>query len=73
MRLRLCLTLVVLASAGMLTGATVAESRTHDVGSSLVPRIVARALPAVVSITTRQIDTTSSTAATNARAGSASA
>jgi S1-C subfamily serine protease len=40
----------------MLAGVTDAESRTHDAGSSLVPRIVARALPAVVSITTRQIE-----------------
>jgi S1-C subfamily serine protease len=40
----------------MLTSATDGESRTHDAGSSLVPRIVARALPAVVSITTRQIE-----------------
>ena len=46
---------VVLAGAAMLASGTVAESRTHDAGSSLVPRIVARALPAVVSITTRQI------------------
>jgi serine protease Do len=38
MRLRLCLTLVVLAGVGMLTGATDAESRTHYAGSSLVPR-----------------------------------
>jgi len=47
---------VVLAGAAMLAGVTDAESRTHDAGSSLVPRIVARALPAVVSITTRQIE-----------------
>jgi serine protease Do len=56
MQLRLSLAVVVLAGAGMLANATDAESRTHDAGSSLVPRIVARALPAVVSITTRQIE-----------------
>jgi serine protease Do len=33
-----------------------AESRSHDAGSPLVPRIVSRTLPAVVSITTRQIE-----------------
>jgi S1-C subfamily serine protease len=33
-----------------------AEARTHDASSSAVPRIVARALPAVVSVTTRQIE-----------------
>jgi len=47
---------VVLAGAAVVAAVTRAESRTHDAGSSLVPRIVARALPAVVSITTRQID-----------------
>jgi serine protease Do len=47
---------VVLAGAAMLAAVTGAESRTHDAGSSLVPRIVARALPAVVSIMTRRID-----------------
>ncbi|MDO8479079.1 MAG: trypsin-like peptidase domain-containing protein [Candidatus Rokubacteria bacterium] len=47
---------VVLAGAAMLASVTGAESRSHDAGSSLVPRIVARALPAVVSITTRRID-----------------
>jgi S1-C subfamily serine protease len=47
---------VVLAGAAMLASVTDAESRTHDAGSMLVPRIVARALPAVVSITTRQIE-----------------
>jgi len=47
---------VALAGAAMLASGTDAESRTHDAGSALVPRIVARALPAVVSITTRQID-----------------
>ncbi|MBI1726998.1 MAG: trypsin-like peptidase domain-containing protein [Candidatus Rokubacteria bacterium] len=47
---------VVLAGAAMLASVTDAESRTHDAGSSLVPRIVARALPAVVSITTRRIE-----------------
>ncbi len=56
MQLRLSLAVVVLAGVGMLAGVTDAESRTHDAGSSLVPRIVARALPAVVSITTRQIE-----------------
>ena len=40
----------------MLASVTDAESRSHEAGSSLVPRIVARALPAVVSITTRQIE-----------------
>ena len=33
-----------------------AEARTHGAGSSAVPRIVAGALPAVVSVTTRQIE-----------------
>jgi S1-C subfamily serine protease len=47
---------VVLAGAAMLASVTGAESRSHEAGSSLVPRIVARALPAVVSITTRQIE-----------------
>jgi S1-C subfamily serine protease len=47
---------VVLAGAAMLASVTDAASRTHDAGSSLVPRIVARALPAVVSITTRRIE-----------------
>ena len=47
---------VVLAGAAMLASVTDAESRTHEAGSSLVPRIVARALPAVVSITTRRIE-----------------
>ncbi len=47
---------VILAGAAMLASVTGAESRTHDPGSSLVPRIVARALPAVVSITTPQIE-----------------
>jgi len=56
MRLRLFLTLAVLVGVGMLTSAPDADSRTHDAGNSLVPRIVARALPAVVSITTRQIE-----------------
>jgi S1-C subfamily serine protease len=56
MQLRLFLAAVVLVIAGILAGAPVSESRTHDAGSSLVPRIVARALPAVVSITTRQIE-----------------
>ena len=56
MKLRLSLAVVVLAVAGTLAGVTDAESRTHEAGSSLVPRIVARALPAVVSITTRQIE-----------------
>jgi len=56
MQLRLSLAVVILTGAGMLAGAVDAESRTHDAGSSLVPRIVARALPAVVSITTRQIE-----------------
>ena len=56
MRLRLCLTLVVLVGVGLFASATDAESRTHDAGSSLVPRIVAHAVPAVVSITTRQIE-----------------
>ena len=56
MQLRLSLAIVILAGAGMLAGATDAESRTDDAGSSLVPRIVARALPAVVSITTRRIE-----------------
>ena len=56
MQLRLSLAVVVLAGVGMFASTTDAESRTHDAGSSLVPRIVARALPAVVSITTRQID-----------------
>ena len=56
MQLWLSLAVVVLAGAGMLASATDAESRTHDAGSSLVPRIVVRALPAVVSITTRQIE-----------------
>jgi len=56
MQLRLSVAVVVLAGVGMLAGVTDAESRTHDAGSSLVPRIVARALPAVVSITTRQIE-----------------
>ena len=32
------------------------EPRSHDAGSSLVPRLVLRTLPAVVSITTRQIE-----------------
>jgi len=42
----------------VLAGAAVpeAESRTHDAGGSLVPRIVARVLPAIVSVTTRQIE-----------------
>jgi S1-C subfamily serine protease len=40
----------------MLASVTDAESRSHEAGSSLVPRIVARALPAVVSITTRRIE-----------------
>jgi S1-C subfamily serine protease len=56
MQLRLSLAVVVLAGAGMLASVMDAESRSHDAGSSLVPRIVARALPAVVSITTRQIE-----------------
>jgi len=56
MQPRLSLAAVVLAVAGMLAGATDAGSRTHNAGSPLVPRIVARALPAVVSITTRQIE-----------------
>ena len=56
MPLRLSLAVVVLAGAGMLAGATDAESRPPDAGTSLVPRIVARALPAVVSITTREIE-----------------
>jgi S1-C subfamily serine protease len=47
---------VVLAGAAMLANVTGAESRSHEAGSSLVPRIVARAVPAVVSITTRQIE-----------------
>jgi serine protease Do len=33
-----------------------AEARTHGAGSSAVPRIVAGALPAIVSVTTRQIE-----------------
>jgi S1-C subfamily serine protease len=56
MQLRMSLAVVVLAVVAMLASVTDAESRTHDAGSSLVPRIVARALPAVVSITTRQIE-----------------
>ena len=32
------------------------EPRSHDAGSPLVPRLVSRTLPAVVSITTRQIE-----------------
>jgi serine protease Do len=32
------------------------DARTHDIGSQPVPRIVARALPAVVSVTTRLIE-----------------
>jgi serine protease Do len=55
MQLGLSLAVVVLAGAGMLAGATDVEARTHDAGRSLVPRIVAHALPAVVSITTREI------------------
>ena len=47
---------VVLAGVAVVAAVTDAESRTHDAGSSLVPRIVARALPAVVSITTRRIE-----------------
>jgi serine protease Do len=50
------LVVVVLAGGAMLAGVTEAESRAHDAGSSLVPRIVARALPAMVSVTTRQIE-----------------
>jgi serine protease Do len=46
--------LAVVASAG--TGLTDVEARTHDAGNSLVPRIVARVLPAMVSVTTRQIE-----------------
>ena len=33
-----------------------AEARTHEASSSAVPRVVARALPAMVSVTTRQIE-----------------
>jgi S1-C subfamily serine protease len=51
MQLRLSLAVVTLAVAGMLASAMDAESGPPDVGSSLVPRIVARGLPAVVSIT----------------------
>jgi len=56
MQLRLSLAVAVLVGVGLLPVVTDAEARTHDAGSSLVPRIVARALPAVVSITTRQIE-----------------
>jgi S1-C subfamily serine protease len=56
MKLRLFLAVAVLAVAGLLASATDAESGAYDAGSALVPRIVARALPAVVSITTRQIE-----------------
>jgi S1-C subfamily serine protease len=56
MQLRLSLAVAVLVGVGLLTLVTDVQSRTHDGGSSLVPRIVARALPAVVSITTRQIE-----------------
>jgi len=40
------LAVVVLAGAAVVAAGTDAESRTHDAGSSLVPRILARALPA---------------------------
>lgn len=56
MQLRLSLAVAVLAGAGMLAGSTDAESGAYDAGSALVPRIVVRALPAVVCITTRQIE-----------------
>jgi S1-C subfamily serine protease len=52
------LLLALAAWAWVIVGMPVAnvESRSHDAGSSLVPRLVSRALLAVVSITTRQID-----------------
>ena len=42
--------------AVLLVGVTAAQSRTHEAGNSLVPRIVTRVLPAIVSVTTRQIE-----------------
>ena len=50
------LVMVALACAAILLGVTEAESGTPDAGGSLVPRVVARALPAMVSVTTRQIE-----------------
>jgi serine protease Do len=45
------------ALMAMLLGlAMTAEARTHEAGRSLVPRIVARVLPAMVSVNTRQIE-----------------
>jgi serine protease Do len=52
------LSLVAPLAAVVIVGASAVnvESRSHDAGSSLVPRLVERTLPAVVSITTRQIE-----------------
>jgi S1-C subfamily serine protease len=50
--------LVAAIGAVIAVGVPVAsvEPRSHDAGSALVPRLVSRTLPAVVSITTRQIE-----------------
>jgi serine protease Do len=56
--MQLRLLLAAAAWAVVIVGVPVVnvESRSHDAGSPLVPRLVSRALPAVVSITTRQIE-----------------
>jgi S1-C subfamily serine protease len=50
--------LVVVVCGLVIAGIAVidVDARTHDIGSQAVPRIVARTLPAVVSITTRLIE-----------------
>jgi serine protease Do len=49
--------LATVVSMGLVVATAInAEARTHDAGSTIIPRIVARSLPAMVSVTTRQIE-----------------
>ena len=56
MPLRPALVAIVCVCTAATVAAVSAEGRTHEAGSSTVPRVVARALPAMVSVTTRQIE-----------------
>jgi serine protease Do len=56
MPLRPTLVAIAYVCAAAIAAVVSAEARTHEASSSAVPRIVARALPAMVSVTTRQIE-----------------
>ena len=56
MSLRPILAVIACGCTVAAAAAMGAEARSHEAGSSVVPRVVARALPAMVSVLTRQIE-----------------